>query len=440
MAFIVCIQEAHLYILQKHSQTEINWMFYYVLLYWKKYPSSQIDLTQPLEPQGPFDVIIHKLSDIIVEAEHDSKSQQMLADFQVRLQLIKKGIEKHRRSEWSVAWIFSHTWFWSVTEVLWCVYLDCLSDYSVFEEMEKFEDLFCFQLRATCQLIPILFSWTPYLQWLNSSTALPPIGSWPSYTKHSEVNCIAVMWTAADMIADNTACLYVWHYTDWRICSPPYLEIHNASDLSSIQQSVRNQGLSFPLGLFACLKNVHILIYFKTNDFYIESFYLKKEPKKHFLLFPVLTAVCKTRVAHGSLSHEVGGLPEISTCPLTFALVMISSDSAASFLCRCLWSSALGVWWTSILPVFSRASSTTEQSCTKCLSLATVTSVWRGPRSRTSPLDLVVGWLHPWLSVADFSFLSVCRSSLVLFLAFISFPFPQPHFTYYLLCLSVFTF
>lgn len=88
MAFIVCIQEAHLYILQKHSQTEINWMFYSVLLYWKKYPSSQIDLTQPLEPQGPFDVIIHKLSDIIVEAERDSKSQQMLADFQVRLQLI----------------------------------------------------------------------------------------------------------------------------------------------------------------------------------------------------------------------------------------------------------------------------------------------------------------------------------------------------------------
>lgn len=182
----------------------------------------------------------------------------------------------------------------------------------------------------------------------------------------------------------------------------------------------------------------------------LSLFILRKNPGNTFFLFPVLTAVCKTRVAHGSLSHEVGGLPEISTCPLTFALVMISSDSAANsgtFLRRCLWSSARGVWWTSILPVFSRASSTMEQSCTKCLSLATVTSAWRGPRSRTSPLVLVVGWLHPWLSVADFSFLSVCRSSLVLLffclflLAFISFSRPpKPHFTYYLLCLSVFTF
>uniref|UniRef100_A0A3Q0QZL1 Inositol-tetrakisphosphate 1-kinase n=1 Tax=Amphilophus citrinellus TaxID=61819 RepID=A0A3Q0QZL1_AMPCI len=30
-----------------------------------------IDLTQPLGPQGPFDIIIHKLSDVIVEAEHN---------------------------------------------------------------------------------------------------------------------------------------------------------------------------------------------------------------------------------------------------------------------------------------------------------------------------------------------------------------------------------
>lgn len=45
----------------------------------------QIDLTQPLDPQGPFDVIVHKLSDVIVDAEHDSQSQQFLAKFQVML-------------------------------------------------------------------------------------------------------------------------------------------------------------------------------------------------------------------------------------------------------------------------------------------------------------------------------------------------------------------
>lgn len=48
------------------------------------FPLLQIDLTQPLAPQGPFDVIVHKLSDVIMEAEHDSKSQQLLANFQVR--------------------------------------------------------------------------------------------------------------------------------------------------------------------------------------------------------------------------------------------------------------------------------------------------------------------------------------------------------------------
>ncbi|CAI5694501.1 unnamed protein product [Oreochromis niloticus] len=42
----------------------------------------KIDLTQPLGPQGPFDIILHKLSDVIVEAEHDSQSQQLLDNFQ----------------------------------------------------------------------------------------------------------------------------------------------------------------------------------------------------------------------------------------------------------------------------------------------------------------------------------------------------------------------
>lgn len=51
----------------------------------KRYLISQIDITQLLEPQGPFDVIVHKLSDVMVEAECDSRSQQLLANFQVRL-------------------------------------------------------------------------------------------------------------------------------------------------------------------------------------------------------------------------------------------------------------------------------------------------------------------------------------------------------------------
>uniref|UniRef100_A0A8C7T8L7 Inositol-tetrakisphosphate 1-kinase n=1 Tax=Oncorhynchus mykiss TaxID=8022 RepID=A0A8C7T8L7_ONCMY len=42
----------------------------------------QIDLSQPLESQGPFAVIVHKLSDVIVKAEYDSQSQQLLDNFQ----------------------------------------------------------------------------------------------------------------------------------------------------------------------------------------------------------------------------------------------------------------------------------------------------------------------------------------------------------------------
>ncbi|XP_063060528.1 inositol-tetrakisphosphate 1-kinase-like [Engraulis encrasicolus] len=42
----------------------------------------EIDLSQPMDSQGPFNVIVHKLSDVIVEAEYDSQSQQLLSNFQ----------------------------------------------------------------------------------------------------------------------------------------------------------------------------------------------------------------------------------------------------------------------------------------------------------------------------------------------------------------------
>ncbi|TWW76708.1 inositol-tetrakisphosphate 1-kinase-like isoform X2 [Takifugu flavidus] len=130
----------------------------------------EIDLTQPLEPQGPFDAIVHKLSDVIVEAERDSRSQQLLANFQ-------SYISAHPRT----------------------VLLD--------------------PLPAMTQL-------------------LDRFASYQIMTKlHNSLR-------------------------DWRICSPPYLEIHRETDLSSVQQAVINQTLSFPL-------------------------------------------ICKTRVAHGSLSHEM---------------------------------------------------------------------------------------------------------------------------------------
>lgn len=130
----------------------------------------EIDLAQPLVPQGPFDVIVHKLSDVIVEAEHDSQSQQLLDNFQ--------------------SYVSAHP-----TTVL----LD--------------------PLPAMTQLLDRFASYRIMTKLHNS-------------------------------------------LRDWRICSPPYLEIHTASDLLSVQEAVTSQGLSYPL-------------------------------------------ICKTRVAHGSLSHEM---------------------------------------------------------------------------------------------------------------------------------------
>ncbi|XP_034405187.1 inositol-tetrakisphosphate 1-kinase-like isoform X2 [Cyclopterus lumpus] len=142
----------------------------------------QIDLTRPLVHQGPFDVIVHKLSDVIVEAEQDSQSQQLLANFQ--------------------SYVSAHP--------------------------------------ATVLLDP-----------LPAMTRL--LDRFASYRIMSELR---------------------ESLRDWSICSPPYLEIHRASEPPSIQQAMMTQGVSFPL-------------------------------------------ICKTRVAHGSLSHEMslifsgGGLEDI---------------------------------------------------------------------------------------------------------------------------------
>ncbi|XP_051255514.1 inositol-tetrakisphosphate 1-kinase-like isoform X5 [Dicentrarchus labrax] len=125
----------------------------------------EIDLTQPLVPQGPFDVIVHKLSDVIVEAEHDSQSQQLLANFQ-------SYVSAHPST----------------------VILD--------------------PLPAMTQLLDRFASYRIMSKLHNS-------------------------------------------LRDWRICSPPYLEINSASDLSSIQQAVMTQGLSFPLNRKTIFFNSH---------------------------------------------------------------------------------------------------------------------------------------------------------------------------------------
>uniref|UniRef100_A0A3P8U7J9 Inositol-tetrakisphosphate 1-kinase n=1 Tax=Amphiprion percula TaxID=161767 RepID=A0A3P8U7J9_AMPPE len=135
-----------------------------------------IDLTQPLVPQGPFDIIVHKLSDVIVE-------------FSLCVFHVQSYVSAHPST----------------------ILLD--------------------PLPAMTQLLDRFASYRIMSKLHNS-------------------------------------------LRDWRICSPPYLEIHSATDLTSIQQTLAAQNLSFPL-------------------------------------------ICKTRVAHGSLSHEmslifsVGSLADI---------------------------------------------------------------------------------------------------------------------------------
>ncbi|XP_072315022.1 inositol-tetrakisphosphate 1-kinase-like [Eucyclogobius newberryi] len=142
----------------------------------------EINLSRPLEPQGPFDVIVHKLSDVVVDAEHDNRSRQLLANFQ-------KYVSAHPRT----------------------VILDPLP------AMTQLLDRF-----ASCHIMSKL---------------------------HRSLK-------------------------DWRICSPPYLEVPGDADLSSVHGAVKEHDLSFPL-------------------------------------------ICKTRVAHGSFSHEMslifseGGLADV---------------------------------------------------------------------------------------------------------------------------------
>lgn len=49
------------------------------------FPLFQVDLLQSLEDQGPYDLIIHKLTDVITRAQDgDNKAKQMMSNLQVR--------------------------------------------------------------------------------------------------------------------------------------------------------------------------------------------------------------------------------------------------------------------------------------------------------------------------------------------------------------------
>jgi len=48
----------------------------------------QIDLEKPLEDQGPFDMILHKFTDLIVKAQHGYiQEQRIMQNIEVRIDI-----------------------------------------------------------------------------------------------------------------------------------------------------------------------------------------------------------------------------------------------------------------------------------------------------------------------------------------------------------------
>ncbi|XP_074872628.1 inositol-tetrakisphosphate 1-kinase-like [Carettochelys insculpta] len=70
------------YCLNDKKKKKLNFQGFEALCRKRGYEVIEIDLAKPLCEQGPFDVIIHKLSDLILEAGYDSQSHQLVRDFQ----------------------------------------------------------------------------------------------------------------------------------------------------------------------------------------------------------------------------------------------------------------------------------------------------------------------------------------------------------------------
>lgn len=68
------------------------------LLLLSVFPASQLNLSRPIEEQGPLDVIIHKLTDVILEADqNDSQSLELVHRFQVSENHVALGCGIFRR-------------------------------------------------------------------------------------------------------------------------------------------------------------------------------------------------------------------------------------------------------------------------------------------------------------------------------------------------------
>lgn len=66
------------------TEAQGSQMWAQVLKFFSCVPTLQLNLSRPIEEQGPLDVIIHKLTDVILEADqNDSQSLELVHRFQV---------------------------------------------------------------------------------------------------------------------------------------------------------------------------------------------------------------------------------------------------------------------------------------------------------------------------------------------------------------------
>ncbi|KAJ1109099.1 hypothetical protein NDU88_006464 [Pleurodeles waltl] len=74
------------YCLNEKKKRKLNFHLFEELCRKHGYEVAEIDLSRPISDQGPFDLIIHKLSDLIVESGHDIQSHHLIRSFQAYLE------------------------------------------------------------------------------------------------------------------------------------------------------------------------------------------------------------------------------------------------------------------------------------------------------------------------------------------------------------------
>ncbi|XP_069500319.1 inositol-tetrakisphosphate 1-kinase-like [Ambystoma mexicanum] len=72
--------------LNEKKKRKLNFHLFEELCRKHGYEVAEIDLSRPISDQGPFDIIIHKLSDLIVDSGHDIQSHHLIRSFQAYLE------------------------------------------------------------------------------------------------------------------------------------------------------------------------------------------------------------------------------------------------------------------------------------------------------------------------------------------------------------------